>query len=362
VIFKKQEKIIYFALFDKVLGIGIEKKINGFVQSARYNGWDISKRFYHKKGILEHIKLGYDILNCKEKNVILRSTAHSMILIYPFCVLAAFSKNLFLEVPTPHITSLSELLRFKDLNFKNYFKSFLLVILGPLTYLPFIKIIQYSNEGKWWTLFVKNRTYLATNGIDIECVPIRDFEPDITDELCLIGVANLSFWHGYDRVIRAIDFLINVKKVNFKIKFLIVGDGDELLNLKKMVSHFQLNKNIIFIPITDTKGLNSYYSQSHLAVGSIGLHRKSLKLASELKAREYSAFGIPFIASGSDLDFLNCTNFRFEVPLDDSVNSLVNLIENVYFGKILLPSKYIIRNYAENYLNMDIKVKNILSL
>jgi glycosyltransferase involved in cell wall biosynthesis len=361
-IFSKDKKIKYFAHYDKILGIGIENKINGFVLSARSNGWDISKKTYHNKGILEHFKMGYDILKCEEKNIFLRSTAHSLIFIYPFCLISSFNKNIILEVPTPHVTSFFELLKYKKFNTLNIFKSFLLVFLGPFTYLPFKKIIQYSKEGLWWTLFCKNKIFLKTNGIDLRKIPIRNDQPNSVDIINLIGVANLSFWHGYDRVINAINYLINLQKIKYKIKFFIIGEGDELENLKKLVNNYQLLDNVIFIPFKNTNDLNYYFSQSHLAVGSLGLHRKNLKIASELKAREYVAFGIPFIANGIDMDFLISNNFRYEISLDENYICIANLIDNIHKGKLILPNRFIIREYAVEYLDMDIKVNNILSL
>jgi len=361
-IFSKNKKIKYFACFDKNLGIGIENKINGFVESAEKSGWQISKKFYHKTGIIEHLKLGYDIFRCEEKHLILRSTAHSLIFIYPFCLITSINKNIVLEVPTPHITSLFELINTSKFNLKTLFKAFLLIILGPLTFLPFKKIIEYSEEGFWWTLFSKKKIFITTNGINLNKVPIRKSQPEVNDTINLIGVANISFWHGFDRIINAINYSIKVKKINYKINFLIIGQGAELENLRNLVVKNQLEDFVKFVPFTTTNDLNYFYSISHLAVGSLGLHRKNLVLASELKAREYVAFGIPFIASGIDLDFKIENSFRFEVTLDDSILPIVELFDKIIYGKIILPNKHSIRKYAENYLDMEIKVNQILSL
>jgi glycosyltransferase involved in cell wall biosynthesis len=361
-IFLKNEKIKYFAHYDKILGIGIENKINGFILSAQSNGWIISKKAFHKKGIFEHLKMGYDILTCEERNILLRSTAHSLIFIYPFCYISSFKKNIILEVPTPHVTSFFELINIHKFNPVNLIKSFLLVFLGPFTFLPFKKIIQYSEEGLWWSLFCKKKILLTTNGIDLRKVPIRTYQPNSFDTINLIGVANLSFWHGYDRVIKAIDYLINNKKINYKINFFVIGEGDELENLKSLVYKYQLLNYVIFVPFKNTNDLNYYFSESHLAVGSLGLHRKNLKIASELKAREYVAFGIPFIATGIDLDFQKSNNFRYEISLDENYTCIANLIEEIHKGKLILPNRFIIREYAVENLDMDIKVNNILSL
>jgi glycosyltransferase involved in cell wall biosynthesis len=264
-------------------------------------------------------------------------------------------------VPTPHVTSFYELLKYRKFSLSSYFKLFLLILLGPFTFLPFKKVIQYSNEGLWWTIFTKNKIFLNTNGIDLSIIPLRNNQPEIIDSINLIGVANISFWHGYDRVIYAINYLIN-NNINYKIQFFIIGEGSELNNLILLTKKLNLSNHVKFFPMTKTDDLNYYFSISHLAVGSIGLHRKNLNLASELKAREYTAFGIPFIASGQDLDFKGKVSFRFESPLDNSFMYVVNLIDDIYNKRIVLPKKETIRKYAEDHLSMDLKVNSFLTL
>jgi hypothetical protein len=77
--------------------------------------------------------------------------------------------------------------------------------------------------------------------------------------------------------------------------------------------------------------LRRLYEDSHIAVSTLALHRKGLSSASELKAREYCAIAIPFIACGDDPDFPHDQPFRVRVANDDRPDDVVAVMAD--FGR-----------------------------
>ena len=88
--------------------------------------------------------------------------------------------------------------------------------------------------------------------------------------------------------------------------------------IKKSFSDF-----IIFKGTLSLNQIYPLYENSHIAIGSIGLHRKKMMYHSELKSREYTAIGIPFISTGIDLDFSNEEKFRITIDWNLSYASMM---------------------------------------
>ena len=73
----------------------------------------------------------------------------------------------------------------------------------------------------------QEKTILMGNGIDIERITKRNRSFKLpTDNLKLIGVANVAPYHGFDRVIRAISEWEKIN-TNKTIHFTVIGIGEE---------------------------------------------------------------------------------------------------------------------------------------
>lgn len=79
-------------------------------------------------------------------------------------------------------------------------------------------IVTFSNYQR---IFGKS-TIQISNGIDFDAIPLHKSTHDISKELHLIGVAEIHFWHGFDRMILG---MLNYYKSNpqYKVYFHIVG-------------------------------------------------------------------------------------------------------------------------------------------
>src|SRR5690606_24442717 len=206
---------------------------------------------------------------------------------------------------------------------------------------------------------VSGKTLKIGNGINIDDrIPlVKNVWPD--DSLRLIAVAQFASWHGYDRLINALAAL--KEKYGFeRVRLTLVGDGDELLSLKKLVETLGLRSQVSFSGMLRGDELDRAFEGAHIGISSLGLYRKGLNEASDLKTREYMARGLPVIGVGKDPDFEEDSPFRFVVPNDDSVESLVEFLYTVNERALPLPQD--VRRFAENHLSLQGKLSAILGL
>lgn len=207
---------------------------------------------------------------------------------------------------------------------------------------------------------LKNEIVIS-NGIDLQNIPKRKLK-NKGHSLNIIGVANISFWHGYDRVIEG---LAEYYKDNHDIEvyFHVVGDGPEINNLKKLTEKLNLKKYVIFHGTKIGKELDELFNIAHLAISSLGLHRIDMdKGSNPLKNREYFARGVPFIVSKKDPDFPESCPYLFIIPSGDSP---VNIKDIISFYKKFEKNypKYAkkMRKYAEKNLCWETKLKKLLN-
>lgn len=203
------------------------------------------------------------------------------------------------------------------------------------------------------------KTIRISNGIDVDTCPIskhtvsgREYE--------ILAVANVSLWHGFDRVIAGLAKFYSDEKNNcVKIVFRIVGVGDELDRLRTMVAKLGLQDIVIFEGAHYGERLDDFFDRCDIAVGALGLFRVGLGKASALKAREYIARGVPFVSvmdnlvpSGAPYMHLvsNC-----EEPID--ICEVVSFIDrcrlNGYYQEAML-------NFTVRELPWEIQMRKVL--
>lgn len=212
-------------------------------------------------------------------------------------------------------------------------------------------IITFSND----TTIFDVPTIQINNGVDIG--KINFTESHHSDYVGLIGVASLSFWHGFDRVIEGLsNYYSNGQAI--EIYFNIVGDkfSSEAIKYRTLVDELNLEKYVIFHDKQFGEELDRVFNVSHIGVGCLGVHRKNITHAKSLKNREYCARGIPFIYSETDNDF-DDKPFVLKFPADDSP---VNIDEIINFLRKKEFDAWEIRSYAEKNLSWDGQIHNIL--
>lgn len=356
---KDRKRIVYLSMTDKSKFIGVHKKISDTLSAARNLNY-IAHSFYIKnQGIKNLLKIPFILIKIKCDMIFIRSVDPFTFILIPFVFLARLKgKIIYYDIPTPMQASYHE---DKIKRNKSYVKRILYNIYyllnGPWSYWFFNRIIQYGNENWYYRIGNNNKTILLGNGIDPNRFKLREKKYSCNiNALNLIAVANVSYYHGYDRVIKAMKKW-NKSESPYTIKFDIIGDGPEISYLKEIAAELN-GVSILFHGNQNADYIYNAYSKAHLAVSSLGLYKLGLQFASVLKAREYCLCGIPFIAAGEDPDFNKQLDFVFNVKNDDSIDEIIEIFRNYpTVCTDLIPSD--IRKYAIDNISYESKLRKL---
>lgn len=185
-------------------------------------------------------------------------------------------------------------------------------------------------------------TIQISNGIDFRKIKLKQNINDTSHELHLIGVAEIHYWHGFDRLVQG---LVDYYKGNpvYKVFFHIVGNffGERESNdIVPLISRHHLEPYIILHGAKHGGDLDLLFEQSDMAIGSLARHRSGITNIKTLKNREYAARGLSFIYSEQDSDFENKA-YILKVPADESP---ININKIIDFHKRLKLNPSEIRN------------------
>lgn len=181
-------------------------------------------------------------------------------------------------------------------------------------------------------------TIPISNGIDFDKIPVKKARQRPANELNLIGVAELHFWHGFDRLIRGLaDYYATPQPV--EVRFHVVGYGTDGTpeRLQRMVTEYGLQEKVIFHGPQYGEALDRLFDLADMGVASLGRHRSNITDIKTLKNREYAARGIPFVYSENDSDF-DRQPYVMKVPADESPVRIADLV-SFYEGVTLSPQQ-----------------------
>lgn len=200
-------------------------------------------------------------------------------------------------------------------------------------------------------------TIRTDNGTDVFAVaPLTP--PQDSRTLRILGLANLSFWHGYDRVLAGMDAYAK-QGGDRQVIFEVVGSGNELSRLKADTARFGLSSAVHFHGPLSGDALTEVMSRCHVAISSIGIHRVQND-TSTLKSREYCARGLPFVLGHVDRDFVD-SPFAFQVPANDTPLNIRELVAFFDTLKIQCPDYSTnMRTFAEDRLTWDAKLHLVI--
>ncbi|MBE0153560.1 glycosyltransferase, partial [Serratia fonticola] len=188
-----------------------------------------------------------------------------------------------------------------------------------------------------------------SNGVDVSSIKLAEEKVSSGDNelFTVVGVANLSFWHGYDRLILGVKNYCGKRTVIFKI----VGDLEpELTRLTSIVKKENLSDKIFFLGRLSGDELDNVFASADVCVDALGRHRSGNDYNSSIKSKEYCARGLPFIKSHIDSAF-DDNAFIYQVPSDDTP---VNIEDIINWRKSLNPGFSIEeRRYAELELTWE---------
>jgi len=189
------------------------------------------------------------------------------------------------------------------------------------------------------------RTIRISNGVDFDAIPLHRHVSDPSDgALHLIAVAEVHFWHGFDRLIAGMgEYVLRHKSLGDERRVVlhIVGGvaPSEMQGSKNapgflpLIERYGLQQSVVFHGQLFGSQLDDVFNQCHFAVGSLGRHRSRITNIKTLKNREYATRGLPFMYSEHDSDF-DAQPYVFHVPADESpidLDSLLHFIDTHHF-------------------------------
>lgn len=149
------------------------------------------------------------------------------------------------------------------------------------------------------------KTIKISNGIDLDELPLRVKKNHEEYEIHLLGVAEIHFWHGFDRVIKGLGIYYKGNPT-CKVFFNIVGNLSGAREQNEIFSAIEaagVQEYVFLHGALWGKKLDLMFDQADFAIGSLARHRSGITFIRTLKTREYAARGIPFMYSEIDSDF-----------------------------------------------------------
>lgn len=182
------------------------------------------------------------------------------------------------------------------------------------------KIVTFSCDKEIFNVPTIN----ISNAVDFDAINLQNKDKS-KESIVFTGVANLMFWHGFDRFINSMKIYYS-RTPEIEVFFNIVGDGPLLQGLKDLTLQSGLQKYIKFHGLLSGKALDSVLNSTDICIGCLACHRKGITEVKSLKNVEYSARGIPFIYSEKNDDFDN-RSFVYKISPDDSSFSIAKIID-----------------------------------
>ena len=325
--------VVYFGLYDPRDAPGVDKKVRGVLKAAADAGFATRLWAEPFSRLAPLRRLAAAIAAAPETHLILRSQGWANMFLWRALRQARRrGVSVTIDVATPHAVAIREVWHSPQSTWRRLRTVVAYYVSGPWVLWPATRIVQYAPEGWWFALGNRRRTVEIGNGIDVAAVAARRGAPAWpAPRLQIIAVASIARWQGYDRLLQALRLFHDRPGRTFDAHVTIVGDGPDLAALRALARTLGLESAVTFTGTMTGESLRRLYESAHIAVSTLALHRKGLSQAAELKAREYCAVGIPFIACGDDPDFRRDVPFRVRVANDDRPDDVAAVMAD--FGR-----------------------------
>jgi len=184
------------------------------------------------------------------------------------------------------------------------------------------------------------RTIRISNGVDFDSIPLHHPSSVLhhPPSLHLIGVAEVHYWHGFDRLIAGLGEYYSQQGAGTSqrpdVYFHIVGgvapsemyDSVHAPGFAELIDKYKIKDRVIFHNQLFGQPLDDVFNQCQFAIGSLGRHRSGITVIKTLKNREYATRGIPFIYSETDSDF-DHQPYVMKAPADESPVDIQQIID-----------------------------------
>lgn len=349
---------LYYLSYGNNWGPGIKKKIDSHILFFKKSGIDTYHIIIRKKNGLYRLiipfmtKYDYSSLKMIDKNSIVFIRYSDI----DFCSIIQFRKlnkngiSIYIEIPTfPYDYEFRhQWILYKDKIMRRFLKKYVK------------KIFTYSNHSEIFNIPCIN----ISNFIDPELISKKkDYSKN--NEINLIAVASVRFWHGYDRVIEGLNNYYRNNSINKKIiRFHMVGDGDILKFYHHLVEQYHLEQYVIFYGRKAGKDLDKIYDICDIAIDSLGRHRSGVYYNSSLKGKEYMMKGLPIISGvETELDKMKGYPYYLRVSSTDEaldIEKVIQFYNNIYKNQDRNEIINYISNKAKDLFSIDVAMRPIL--
>lgn len=207
------------------------------------------------------------------------------------------------------------------------------------------------------------RTIRISNGVDMDSIPLHDYHVPSDGSIHLIGVAEVHYWHGYDRLIAGLGEYYKNTGNPRQVYFHVVGgvwksemyDSMHAPGFAELMDKYDIRDKVIFHDQLFGEELNQVFNQCCFAIGSLARHRSGITTIKTLKNREYATRGIPFIYSEQDSDFDDQPYILKALPDETPINiqQILDYVDSHHF----VPSE--IRKTVE-HLSWKVQMKRVI--
>lgn len=235
---------------------------------------------------------------------------------------------------------------------------------------------KYRNQWKNYVDYIADlsgekeifgiQTLPIINGVDIKSLRTRKPSFNREKPIHLIFSAFFAPWHGCDLLLKGLSNYYD-KQGDREVIIHLAGGGNLLDQIRRQIKELNLSSRVILHGALNQGELDALFDQCTIAVGSLGLHRRSQNCRdSSLKTREYLAKGIPFIYAGfvdvfetDPVDF--CLQFpSTEQPID--FFKVIDFYDSLYKTEVETELIRRIRKYAEKHVSMDAAMANVIEV
>ena len=185
------------------------------------------------------------------------------------------------------------------------------------------------------------RTIRISNGVDMDSIPLHHYNDSEDDSVHLIGVAEVHYWHGYDRLIAGLgEYYRNITNPQ-QVYFHIVGgvwksemyDSIHAPGFSELMDKYNIRDKVFFHGQLFGEELDHLFNKCCFAIGSLARHRSGITFIKTLKNREYATRGVPFIYSEQDSDF-DDQPYVIKAKPDESpidIPQILDFVDNHHF-------------------------------
>lgn len=217
-------------------------------------------------------------------------------------------------------------------------------------------IVTFSDHSKIYNTKAIN----IENFVDVESIRLkRNFIKD-KKECHLLVLAQLTPAHGVDLVIKGLNIYYSLHQ-KVKCYLHVVGNGNILEDLKQLTNKYSLEEYVTFYGALGGEELDSIVDRCDIGIGALAIFRKGSYKLSELKIREYTARGLPFVYNAYEPQIEGeffCKKLPFKnEPIN--IKSIITFFLNFNYSEESLQK---MRIFAKKEFTAEIQLAKVLDI